>query len=274
MRVNIDPGTLRIASSNAEQEEAKEELEVDYGGDAIEIGFNVTYLMDVLANIPQDDDAVYEMVSHADTIGVFQIESRAQQSMLPRLRPNCFYDLVIEVAIVRPGPIQGDMVHPYLRRRNGEEPVEYPSKEVESILARTLGVPLFQEQAMKLSMVAAGFSPGDADALRRALSHKRAHEKLPLFRDRYIEGCLSRGYERHFAEKSFDSFKGFSHYGFPESHSASFALIAYFMKRHGRYGWPLTVAVSIAVPIAFFLLFERWFLVLLPKGPLEAALGF
>jgi error-prone DNA polymerase len=122
-----------------------------------------------LQNIPQDDPKVYEMVSRADTIGVFQIESRAQQSMLPRLRPNCFYDLVIEVAIVRPGPIQGDMVHPYLRRRNGEEPVEYPSKELEEVLKRTLGIPLFQEQAMRIAIVAAGFTPAEADALRKSM---------------------------------------------------------------------------------------------------------
>ena len=127
-----------------------------------------------LANIPQDDPAVYEMICHADTIGVFQIESRAQQSMLPRLKPRCFYDLVIEVAIVRPGPIQGDMVHPYLRRRNGEEPVEYPSKELEEILRRTLGVPLFQEQAMKIAIVAAGFTPAEADELRRSMATFKA----------------------------------------------------------------------------------------------------
>ena len=132
-------------------------------------GLNLT-----LANIPQDDPAVYEMISHADTIGVFQIESRAQQSMLPRLRPKCFYDLVIEVAIVRPGPIQGDMVHPYLRRRNGEEPVEYPSKELKEILERTLGVPLFQEQAMKIAIVAAGFTPAEADELRRSMATFKA----------------------------------------------------------------------------------------------------
>src|SRR6201999_1345336 len=128
-------------------------------------GLNLT-----LANIPQDDPAVYEMISHADTIGVFQIESRAQMSMLPRLRPRNFYDLVIEVAIVRPGPIQGDMVHPYLRRRNGEEPVTYPSPQVEAVLRRTLGVPIFQEQVMQLAIVAAGFSPGEADRLRRAMA--------------------------------------------------------------------------------------------------------
>src|ERR1041385_8751756 len=131
-----------------------------------------------LANIPEDDPAVYEMICHADTIGVFQIESRAQMSMLPRLRPKCFYDLVIEVAIVRPGPIQGDMVHPYLRRRNGEEPVEYPSTELEEILGRTLGVPLFQEQAMKIAIVAAGFTPSEADELRRSMATFKAKGKV------------------------------------------------------------------------------------------------
>ncbi|MBL8936774.1 MAG: error-prone DNA polymerase [Archangium sp.] len=206
-----------------------------------------------MATVPAEDPFVYDMICDADTIGTFQIESRAQQNMLPRLKPRNFYDLVIEIAIIRPGPIVGEMVHPFLRRRNGDEPVTYPSKDVEAILARTLGVPLFQEQAMKLSMVAAGFSPGDADALRRALSHKRAHEKLPLFRDRYIEGCLSRGYERQFAEKSFDSFKGFSHYGFPESHSASFALIAYascWLKKY--YPAIFTAALLDAQPMGFY----------------------
>ena len=134
------------------------------------------------------------MVSHADTIGVFQIESRAQQSMLPRLRPKCFYDLVIEVAIVRPGPIQGDMVHPYLRRRNGEEPVEYPSKELEEILGRTLGVPLFQEQAMKIAIVAASFSPAEADELRRSMATFKAKGKITYFHDKLIKGMTENGY--------------------------------------------------------------------------------
>ncbi len=206
-----------------------------------------------MATVPAEDPFVYDMLCDADTVGVFQIESRAQQNMLPRLKPRTFYDLVIEIAIIRPGPIVGEMVHPYLRRRNGEEPVTYPSPEVRSILERTLGIPLFQEQAMRLAMVAAGFSAGDADALRRALSHKRAHEKLPLFRDRYIEGCVGRGYERAFAEKSFDSFKGFSHYGFPESHSASFALIAYvssWLKRY--YPSAFCAALLNAQPMGFY----------------------
>jgi error-prone DNA polymerase len=206
-----------------------------------------------MATVPAEDPFVYDMICEADTIGTFQIESRAQMNMLPRLKPRTFYDLVIEIAIIRPGPIVGEMVHPYLRRRNGEETVTYPSEAVRSILDRTLGVPLFQEQAMRLAMVAAGFTPGDADALRRALSHKRAHELLPKFRDRYIEGCLSRGYERTFAEKSFDSFKGFSHYGFPESHSASFALIAYvscWLKKY--YPSIFCAALLDAQPMGFY----------------------
>jgi error-prone DNA polymerase len=180
-----------------------------------------------LASIPQDDAAVYEMVSHADTIGVFQIESRAQQSMLPRLRPKCFYDLVIEVAIVRPGPIQGDMVHPYLRRRNGEEPVEYPSKELEEILSRTLGVPLFQEQAMKIAIVAAGFSPTEADELRRSMATFKAKGKVSYFEDKLINGMIANGYSLEYAQRVFRQLEGFGSYGFPESHAVSFALLVY-----------------------------------------------
>lgn len=180
-----------------------------------------------LANIPQDDPAVYEMISHADTIGVFQIESRAQQSMLPRLRPKTFYDLVIEVAIVRPGPIQGDMVHPYLRRRNGEEPVEYPSKELEEILGRTLGVPLFQEQAMKIAIVAAGFTPAEADELRRSMATFKAKGMVAKFREKLITGMTARGYSAEFAQRVFKQLEGFGSYGFPESHAASFALLVY-----------------------------------------------
>jgi error-prone DNA polymerase len=180
-----------------------------------------------LANIPQDDEAVYEMVSHADTIGVFQIESRAQQSMLPRLRPQCFYDLVIEVAIVRPGPILGDMVHPYLRRRNGEEPIEYPSKELEEILGRTLGVPLFQEQAMKIAIVAAGFTPSEADQLRRSMATFKAKGLIAHFEDKLIKGMTAKGYTRGYAERVFRQLEGFGSYGFPESHAVSFALLVY-----------------------------------------------
>jgi error-prone DNA polymerase len=180
-----------------------------------------------LANIPQDDPAVYEMICHADTIGVFQIESRAQQSMLPRLKPRCFYDLVIEVAIVRPGPIQGDMVHPYLRRRNKEEPVEYPSKELEEILGRTLGVPLFQEQAMKIAIVAAGFTPSEADELRRSMATFKLKGLVTQFGEKLINGMMQRGYTLEYAHRVFKQLEGFGSYGFPESHAASFALLVY-----------------------------------------------
>jgi error-prone DNA polymerase len=180
-----------------------------------------------LANIPEDDPDVYAMISAADTIGVFQIESRAQMSMLPRLRPKNFYDLVIEVAIVRPGPIQGDMVHPYLRRRNGEEPVEYPSKELEAILGRTMGVPLFQEQAMKISIVAAGFTPAEADELRRSMATFKAKGMVSKFHKKLVDGMMARGYNQEFAERVFKQLEGFGSYGFPESHAASFALLVY-----------------------------------------------
>ncbi|RQO32035.1 error-prone DNA polymerase [Taibaiella sp. KBW10] len=180
-----------------------------------------------LATVPQDDPAVYEMISHADTIGVFQIESRAQMSMLPRLRPKNFYDLVIEVAIVRPGPIQGDMVHPYLRRRNGEEPVSFPSKELEEILGRTLGVPLFQEQAMEIAIVAAGFTPAEADGLRRSMATFKSHGQVSNWRTKLVEGMKAKGYEQAFAERVFKQLEGFGSYGFPESHAASFALLVY-----------------------------------------------
>ncbi|MBL0743553.1 error-prone DNA polymerase [Chryseolinea lacunae] len=180
-----------------------------------------------LANIPQDDPAVYEMVSHADTIGVFQIESRAQQSMLPRLRPNSFYDLVIEVAIVRPGPIQGDMVHPYLRRRNGEERAEYPSKELEEILKRTLGIPLFQEQAMKIAIVAAEFTPAEADELRRSMATFKSKGIMAHFEHKLISGMTRKGYSEDYARRVFRQLEGFGSYGFPESHAVSFALLVY-----------------------------------------------
>ncbi len=180
-----------------------------------------------LANVPQDDPKVYEMICHADTIGVFQIESRAQMSMLPRLKPTCFYDLVIEVAIVRPGPIQGDMVHPYLRRRNKEEPVEYHSKELEEILKRTLGVPLFQEQAMEIAIVAAGFTPAEADELRRSMATFKANGKLYLYEKKLVDGMVAKGYEEDFSRRVFKQLQGFEGYGFPESHAASFALLVY-----------------------------------------------
>jgi error-prone DNA polymerase len=167
------------------------------------------------------------MICHADTIGVFQIESRAQQSMLPRLKPRCFYDLVIEVAIVRPGPIQGDMVHPYLRRRNKEEDEEYPSEELKEILHRTLGVPLFQEQAMKIAIVAAGFTPVEADELRRSMATFRANGLVSKFHKKLINGMTERGYTPEYAQRVFKQLEGFGSYGFPESHAASFALLVY-----------------------------------------------
>jgi error-prone DNA polymerase len=180
-----------------------------------------------LHTIPPEDPIVYDMIDNADTIGVFQIESRAQMSMLPRLRPRCFYDLVIEVAIVRPGPIQGDMVHPYLRRRNNQEPVEYPSEALRQVLGKTLGVPLFQEQAMKLVMVAAGFSAEEADKLRRSMAAWRRNGLLEQFHPKVVEGMLKNGYTREFAERCFQQIRGFGEYGFPESHAASFALLVY-----------------------------------------------
>jgi len=180
-----------------------------------------------IQKIPPEDPKVYDMMGEADTVGVFQIESRAQMSMLPRLKPRNYYDLVIQVAIVRPGPIQGDMVHPYLARRCGKEEVSYPSEEVRATLERTLGVPIFQEQVMQLAMVAAGFSGGEADQLRRAMAAWKRKGGLEPYRDKLINGMLERGYERGFAEQLFRQIQGFGDYGFPESHSASFALISY-----------------------------------------------
>ena len=180
-----------------------------------------------IQKIPAEDPKVYDMMGEADTVGVFQIESRAQMSMLPRLRPRCYYDLVIQIAIVRPGPIQGEMVHPYLNRRSGKEAVTYPSEAVRDALERTLGVPIFQEQVMQLAMVAAGFSGGEADQLRRAMAAWKRKGGLEPYRDKLVRGMLERGYEQEFAEQLFKQIKGFGDYGFPESHSASFALIAY-----------------------------------------------
>jgi error-prone DNA polymerase len=188
-----------------------------------------------MADIPQEDPATYEMIRRADTVGVFQIESRAQMSMLPRLKPRTFYDLVIEVAIVRPGPIQGDMVHPYLRRREGRDPVEFPTAELREVLGKTLGVPLFQEQAMKVAIVCAGFTPGEADQLRRSMATFKMTGGVHKFRDKLISGMVARGYQADFAERTIKQIEGFGSYGFPESHAASFALIAYassWMKCH------------------------------------------
>jgi error-prone DNA polymerase len=189
-----------------------------------------------LSTLPLEDPAVYDMLCQADSVGVFQVESRAQMSMLPRLRPRCYYDLVIEVAIVRPGPIQGKMVHPYLRRRAGEEPVTYPNDDVRRVLGRTLGVPLFQEQAMSLAIVAGGFTPGEADELRRAIaSWKRKGDAIFRLGEKLVAGMLARGYDADFAARCFEQIKGFSEYGFPESHAASFAHLVYassWLKRH------------------------------------------
>ena len=180
-----------------------------------------------LATIPQEDPTVYDMICEADTVGVFQIESRGQMSMLPRLRPRCFYDLVIEVAIVRPGPIQGNMVHPYLRRRNGEEKAIYPNAEIQAVLERTLGVPIFQEQAMKLAVVAAGFTPGEADQLRRAMGAWRKTGVIEKFQTKLLDGMRTKGLSEEFAGQVFRQIRGFGEYGFPESHAASFALLVY-----------------------------------------------
>jgi error-prone DNA polymerase len=206
-----------------------------------------------LATIPLEEPEVYAMIQRADTIGVFQIESRAQMSMLPRLRPESFYDLVIEVAIVRPGPIQGDMVHPYLRRRQGLEEVSYPSKELEAVLKKTLGVPLFQEQAMKIAIVAAGFTPSEADKLRRAMATFRRVGTIQTFQEKMVEGMAAKGYDREFAERCFRQIEGFGEYGFPESHAASFALLVYdscWMKC--RYPDVFAAAMLNSQPLGFY----------------------
>jgi error-prone DNA polymerase len=206
-----------------------------------------------MQDIPAEDPEVYAMIQRADTIGVFQIESRAQQSMLPRLRPANFYDLVIEVAIVRPGPIQGGMVHPYLKRRQGLEPVTYPSAAVESVLSRTLGVPIFQEQVMQLAIVAAGFTPGEADRLRRSMAAWRRKGGLEKFEKRLIDGMAERGYTEAFARQIYQQILGFGEYGFPESHSASFALLVYvsaWLKRYEPAAF--TAALLNSLPMGFY----------------------
>ena len=206
-----------------------------------------------MQDIPAEDPEVYAMCQRADTIGVFQIESRAQQSMLPRLKPACFYDLVIEVAIVRPGPIQGGMVHPYLRRRQGLEPVTYPSDAVKSVLERTLGVPIFQEQVMQLAIVAAGFTPGEADSLRRSMAAWRRKGGLEKFEQRLVDGMAARGYAEAFARQIYQQILGFGEYGFPESHSASFALIVYvsaWLKRYEPAAF--TGALLNSLPMGFY----------------------
>ncbi len=206
-----------------------------------------------LANIPADDSKVYDMVCAADTVGVFQIESRGQMSMLPRLKPRCFYDLVIEVAIVRPGPIQGDMVHPYLRRRKGEEPTTYPNEAIREVLKRTLGVPLFQEQCMRLAVVAAGFTPGEADQLRRAMGAWRRPGIIEKFREKLISGMQQNGLTGEFAEQVFRQISGFGEYGFPESHAASFALLVYasaYLKCY--YPAEFAAAIINSQPMGFY----------------------
>ena len=206
-----------------------------------------------LATVPAEDSRVYDMLCRGESIGVFQVESRAQMNMLPRLKPRDFYDLVIEVAIVRPGPIQGDMVHPYLRRRNGEEAVTFPSKELEDVLGKTLGVPLFQEQAMRIAVSAAGFTPSEADQLRRAMATFRKTGVIHEFGMRLINGMVARGYELDFAERCFRQIEGFGEYGFPESHAASFALLVYvsaWLKHH--YPAAFCAALLNSQPMGFY----------------------
>jgi DNA-directed DNA polymerase III PolC len=188
-----------------------------------------------LATLPPEDPQVYEMLSQADSLGVFQVESRAQMNFLPRMRPRTFYDLVIQVAIIRPGPIQGDMVHPYLRRRNGQEVVSFPSDALGRVLGKTLGVPLFQEQAMQIAIIGAGFTPTEADRLRRSLATFKKHGSVSEFHDRFLQGMAANGYDPDFAARCFAQIEGFGSYGFPESHAASFALLVYasaWIKRH------------------------------------------
>ncbi|SFB59304.1 error-prone DNA polymerase [Rhizobium sp. NFR07] len=206
-----------------------------------------------LAKIRQEDSATYAMIRKADTLGTFQVESRAQMAMLPRLKPRTFYDLVVQVAIVRPGPIQGDMVHPYLRRREGKEPVEYPTAELEAVLGKTLGVPLFQESAMKVAMVCAGFTGGEADQLRKSMATFKFTGGVSRFKDKLISGMVKNGYTPEFAEKTFTQLEGFGSYGFPESHAASFALIAYascFVKCH--YPEAFAAALMNSLPMGFY----------------------
>jgi error-prone DNA polymerase len=206
-----------------------------------------------LAQLDYTDQAVYDDLCRADTIGVFQVESRAQMNTLPRLKPRCFYDLVVEVAIIRPGPIQGDMVHPYLRRRAGEEPVTYLHPSVAPILERTLGVPLFQEQGMQVAIAAAGFTPAEADALRRAMGHKRSHERMAAICERLIEGMRRNGIAEETARRIYNQINAFADYGFPESHAASFALLVYasaYLKHY--YAPEFTAAILNAQPMGFY----------------------
>ncbi|MBV8490452.1 MAG: error-prone DNA polymerase, partial [Candidatus Eremiobacteraeota bacterium] len=206
-----------------------------------------------LHTIPADDPDTYAMMQKADTIGVFQIESRAQQSMLPRMKPTCFYDIVMQVAIIRPGPIQGQMIHPFLRRRAGLEKVTYPHPKLKPVLERTMGVPLFQEQGMRLAIEAAGFTAGEADQLRRAMGHKRSRDRMLEIHPRLIEGMVQNGIDRPAAEQLFHMLEGFADYGFPESHAASFALLAYasaYVKCH--YPAIFAAAILNVQPMGFY----------------------
>jgi len=206
-----------------------------------------------LTDVPAEDEGVYEMIGHGDTVGVFQIESRAQMAMLPRLRPKNYYDLVIEVAIVRPGPIQGGMVHPYLRRRQGIDPVTYPSDAVRGVLERTLGVPIFQEQVMQLAVVAAGFTPGESDHLRRSMAAWKRKGGLEHFEKRLVDGMRARGYDEQFARQIYQQILGFGEYGFPESHAASFALLVYISAWLKRYEpAAFTCALLNSQPMGFY----------------------
>jgi error-prone DNA polymerase len=206
-----------------------------------------------LAQLDMNDQGVYDDLCHADTIGVFQVESRAQMNTLPRLKPRCFYDLVVEVAIIRPGPIQGDMVHPYLRRRAGEEDVTYPHPALKPILKRTLGVPLFQEQGMQVAIACAGFTPGEADLLRRAMGHKRSRERMAAICQKLVEGMKANGIAEETALRIYNQINAFADYGFPESHAASFALLVYASAYLKHYFAPeFTAAILNAQPMGFY----------------------
>jgi error-prone DNA polymerase len=206
-----------------------------------------------LASIPPDDPAVYDVLCRADTVGLFQVESRAQMNTLPRMRPRCFYDLVVEVALIRPGPIQGDMVHPFLRRRAGQEEITYPHPSLEPVLKRTLGIPLFQEQGMQVAITAAGFTPAEADELRRAMGHKRSHERMQEIGDRLAEGMQRNGIDEEIARRIYQQINAFADYGFPESHAASFALLVYASAWLRHYYAPeYTAAILNAQPMGFY----------------------
>ena len=233
---------------------ADSSIDTAASGELLPVPFSLSpFPLLALGNIPPEDPATYALLQAGDTVGVFQVESRAQMAMLPRLKPRNFYDLVIEVAIVRPGPIQGKMVHPYLRRRQGLEPVSYPSEDLRRVFERTLGVPIFQEQVMQLAIVAAGFTPGEADQLRRSMAAWKRRGGMEHYRQRIIDGMTERGYEAGFAEQVFEQIKGFGSYGFPESHAASFALLVYasaWLKCHHPAAF--AAALLNAQPLGFY----------------------